>query len=134
MTRRLFVTTITEKNGNIDRWGNVVPCVTDPFQEAPLFIESMKYVLICLFGTEFYDILSHEIKSRKKPGGQYNANDFQGWGYLCDRSSEERKEILAIYAERYIVPMFEQYPELVGKVYLALRKEGFLLIRPLYII
>jgi len=49
----------------------------------------------------------------------------QGWGYLCDRSSEERKRILAVYAERYIVPMFEQYPELIGKIYLALRKEGF---------
>lgn len=48
-----------------------------------------------------------------------------GWGYLCDRSKVERKKILQSYAEKYIEPMFEAYPEIKGKVYLALRKDGF---------
>lgn len=48
-----------------------------------------------------------------------------GWGYLCDRSKKERKEILRQYAEKYVEPAFANYPELKGSIYLALRKHGF---------
>lgn len=49
-----------------------------------------------------------------------------GWGYLCEKSKKERKEILRQYAESYVEPAFEGYPELKGKIYLALRKNGFI--------
>lgn len=48
-----------------------------------------------------------------------------GWGYLCERSKPERRAILQTYAKAYIEPLFASYPELYGKVYLALRKQGF---------
>ncbi len=48
-----------------------------------------------------------------------------GWGYLCDRSKEERKKEISVYADKYITPYFDQFPELYGKIYLAIRKEGF---------
>lgn len=48
-----------------------------------------------------------------------------GWGYLCERSKPERKAFLQTYAKDYIEPLFAGYPELYGKVYLALRKQGF---------
>lgn len=48
-----------------------------------------------------------------------------GWGYLCERAKPERREFLQIYAKQYIEPLFASYPELYGKVYLALRKKGF---------
>nr|WP_308627365.1 hypothetical protein [uncultured Eisenbergiella sp.] len=49
----------------------------------------------------------------------------RGWGYLCDKSKPERKEALYQYAVNYVEPVLENYPELKGKVYLALRKHGF---------
>lgn len=48
-----------------------------------------------------------------------------GWGYFCEKSRESRKEILANYARKYVEPVLEKYPEMKGKVYLALRKKGF---------
>lgn len=40
-----------------------------------------------------------------------------GWGYLRDRASEKRKEELKIYADKYITPMLDTFPELYGKVF-----------------
>lgn len=48
-----------------------------------------------------------------------------GWGYLHDKSSAERKKEIETYANKYITPLFEQFPELYNKIYLVLRKEGF---------
>lgn len=49
----------------------------------------------------------------------------KGWGFLCEKSRESRKKILADYAKKYVEPVLEKYPEMKGKVYLVLRKQGF---------
>lgn len=49
----------------------------------------------------------------------------QGWGYLHDKACDKRKEKLRQYAEKYIEPAFVNFPELKGKVYLEMRKDGF---------
>ena len=48
-----------------------------------------------------------------------------GWGYLCPKSTPQRKQQLNEYANLFLVPALGKYPELFGKVYLALRKNGF---------
>lgn len=63
---------------------------------------------------------------RVKEGVQNMEMQKNGWGYLCEKSKKERKEILRQYAESYVEPAFEGYPELKGKIYLALRKNGFI--------
>lgn len=65
----LFLTAITENNLDVGRWGNVLPCIVNPFEDSPFLVESMKETLINLFGSEFYVALESEIESRRKELG-----------------------------------------------------------------
>lgn len=51
--------------------------------------------------------------------------NIDGWGYLCPNSSPQRKQQLDEYARLFLVPSLKKYPELIGKIYLVLRKNGF---------
>lgn len=51
--------------------------------------------------------------------------NIDGWSYLCPKTTLERKQQLDEYAHLFLIPVLKMYPELFGKVYLALRKNGF---------
>jgi len=50
----------------------------------------------------------------------------RGWDFLCPHIRPERAEKIALYAAQYLEPAFAGFPELFGKVYLSLRKYGWL--------
>ncbi len=50
----------------------------------------------------------------------------RGWDYLCPNMRRQRAEKVARYAGEYFEPALERFPELFGKVYLSLRKYGWL--------
>lgn len=50
----------------------------------------------------------------------------KGWGLLCPKTRPERALKIERYAAEYLEPMLVHFPELHGRVYLALRKFGWL--------
>jgi len=50
----------------------------------------------------------------------------RGWDLLCPHMRPERAEKILTYAREYFEPVLSHFPELFGKVYLALRKYGWL--------
>ncbi len=65
-----FITVVTEENVKISRWGNVLPCVTQPIINSPLLITSMKHVFTATFGLKFYNTLFEIIETRIKMENQ----------------------------------------------------------------
>ncbi len=52
-------------------------------------------------------------------------SESSGWFLLCKRMREDRALKLEQYAAEYFEPMLGKFPQLKGKVHLALRKRGW---------
>lgn len=52
--------------------------------------------------------------------------NIRGWDFLCPHMRPERAEKVIKYAREYFEPALSHFPELFGKVYLSLRKHGWL--------
>jgi len=120
----MFIAVISQRNVKIGSWGNALPCVDNPISGSPLIIDSLKDVIITIFGADFYKKLRQIIYQRKGKVISMEMTD-GGWGYLYSKSSIEAKKEIENYANKYITPLFKQFPELYNNIYLALRKEGF---------
>lgn len=47
------------------------------------------------------------------------------WFLLSNRIKKDRALKLRVYAKQHLEPVLDKFPELKGKVHLALRKEGW---------
>ncbi len=68
---------------------------------------------------EQFELLEAMVHSAKRTA------EGSDWYLLCPRMRKDRADKLREYATEYFEPVLQAYPELKGKVHLALRKQGW---------